>query len=128
MPLKTLKQFQHQRDSWKRTLAFMQEENVFLKNRLAEVLNDKVDGDLLQRAEGFQSNFLQEDDLISLLRSDIAEFDKLLVRELFVNGTILKVVERKYRNIRKLMTAAEKQFGNLKLEFNNYLFENFKMS
>lgn len=125
MPLRTLRQFQHERDSWRRTLAFMEEENVFLKNRLAEVLNDSVDTFFLQRAESFQSNFLRADDLFSLLRVNVAEFDKLLAPELFRRGAILPVVERSYRNICKLMDNVQNKFESWKLEFSNYLIENF---
>jgi regulator of replication initiation timing len=124
MPELKLKQLQYETDTWKRLLGFMMEENIHLKNRLSEVLKDKFDKNLLERVEGFQSNFIREDEMISLLRNDVAELDKLLVREIFEDGTIIKKVDSKLKHLRNNIKNAEKEFSRLKLEFNNYLSEN----
>ena len=85
MPELKLKQLQYERDTLKRLLDFMIDENVHMKNRLSEVLQDKFDKNLLKRIEFFQSTFLKEDELIGLLRNDFAELNKLLVIEIFEN-------------------------------------------
>jgi hypothetical protein len=118
-----LKQFRYESDAWKRLLAFMSEENIRLKNRLSEVLKDGFDDELLIKAEDFQTHFVKEDDLIRLLRNDIAELDKILVKDLSVDGSILKSVERKFESIRNSISIAEKQFGHLKCEFSKYLLQ-----
>jgi len=33
-----IKQFRHETETWKRTLGFIEEENIILKNRLSEIL------------------------------------------------------------------------------------------
>jgi regulator of replication initiation timing len=124
MPELKLKQLQYESDSWKRLLGFIMDENIHLKNRLSEVLKDKFDNNLLEEVEGFQSSFIKEDELIGLLRNDVAELDKLLVREIFEDGKIANEIDKKLNRLRNNITIAEKQFGKLKVEFNSYLSEN----
>jgi regulator of replication initiation timing len=124
MPVVKLKQLQYESDGWKRLLGFMMEETVHLKNRLSEVLKDKFDNNLLEEAEGFQSNFIKEDELVGLLRNEVAELDKLLLREIFEDGKIAYEIEKKMSRLRNNIIVAENQFGKLKKEFNSYLSEN----
>lgn len=124
MPELKLKQLQYEADTWKRLLAFMMDENVHLKNRLSEILKDKFDKNLLEGVEAFQSSFLKEDEMIGLLRNDVAELDKLLVREIFEDGTLIKKVDAKLKHIRHNIKNAEKEFSSLKSDFNNYLSQN----
>ncbi len=124
MPELKLKQLQYETDTWKRLLGFMMDENIQLKNRISQILKDRFDQNLLEEVEGYQSSFVKEDELIGLLRNDIAELDKLLQKEVFEDGMIIKIVEGKLKKIRNNIKNAEKQFGKLKMEFNNYLSEN----
>lgn len=118
-----LKQLQYESDTWKRLLGFIADENIYLKSRLAEVLHDSTDRSLLEEAENFQSAFVQEDGRIGFLRNELAELDKLLVREVFEDGAIVKKVESKLNRIRHNIRNTELQFIKLKSEFNNYLAE-----
>jgi predicted nucleic acid-binding Zn-ribbon protein len=124
MPDLKLKQLQYESDTWKRLLAFMMDENVHLKNRLSEVLKNGSDTTLLGEMENFQNNFVREDELIRLLRKDIAEVDKLLVREVFEDGKIIKHLNKKMKTLRSNITQVEKKFGQLKSYFHSYLSEN----
>lgn len=121
-----LKQLQHESDTWKRSLAFMMDENVQLKNRLADILRSEFDNNLLEDIENFQTNFIREDEMISLLKTDIAKLDKLLVREVFEDGHIFENINRILSEIRRNIGSAETQFVKLKLEFNSYLLENLQ--
>jgi hypothetical protein len=123
MPGLKLKQLQHESDTWKRVLGFMSDENVHLKNRLSEILKTNDNKSLLVKAEGFQNNFVREDEVIRLLRNDIAVFDKLLVREIFEDGIVMNDLVKKLKLIRSNINKTEKGFNKLKLEFNNYLLE-----
>lgn len=118
-----VEQLQYESDTWKRVLSFMSEENIRLKHRLSEVLRNKFDPRLLVKAEIFQNNFIREDDLIALLQNDIADFDRVLVRELFEDGVIVADVKRRVKGIRAHINTVEKGFNKLKFEFNNYLTE-----
>ena len=124
MPDLRLKQLHYESDTWKRLLGFILDENIQLKNRLSEVLKDKFDKNLLAEVEAFQNSFIKEDALVALLRNDVAEFDKLLVREICEDGKIINKIDIRMKNLRNNIMNAEIQFGKLKSEFNNYLSEN----
>lgn len=118
-----LKQLQHESDSWKRLLAFITEENIFLKNRITEILKNETDAETLAEIEKFHTSFINQDELIGLLRHDIMEYDKLLIREQIEDVHSIKKVEKKMKELRHGITTTEIKFGKLKSDFNNYLAE-----
>ena len=123
MPDAKLKQLQYEADTWKRLLGFMVEENIYLKNRIAEILRNGFGKDKLEVVEEFQNKFIKQDDLVKLIRHQVVELDKLLVREIFEDGKIIHAVNKKLSAVRNNVTLAEKEFTKLKLSFNNYLLE-----
>ncbi len=119
-----IRQFRHESDTWKRNLEFMMQENVNLKNRLAEVLQSvSSDGDILDTAEQYQNDFIREDEMIHLLRGDIAKQDGLLVREIYENGHLIKDVVHQQRKLSEEVKNAIVEFNRLKFDFNSYLGE-----
>jgi len=118
------KQLQYEINTWKRLLGFMMEENIHLKIRLSEVLKNKFDNNLLEEVEDFYNKIIKEDDLFLLLRNEINELDKLLENIEFKEEDILIKANRKFNRFRNNINATEKQFGKLKMNFNNYLLEN----
>src|SRR6478609_577274 len=71
-------QYHHENKTWSRLLEFFKQENTFLKNRLAEVLDNNIDKDFLARAEQFQNRFIILDEFIDELRHDINVHDRKL--------------------------------------------------
>ena len=126
MPEFKLKQLQFENNTWKRLLCFMMDENIHLKNRIAEILKTTVEKNMLEEIENFQNSFIRQDDLIGLLRNDAFELDRLLVRERFEDGKIIKIIDDRLKKLRNNINIAEKQFSKLKSEFNNYLSENIE--
>ncbi len=116
-----LKQLQYESDTWKRTLGFMIDENIRLKHRITEILKNGFDKNQLEAVEEFQNSFIKEDELIYLMRNEVSEFDKLIVREIFEDGQIVNDVYKKLNQLRHNITVAEGQFNKLKHEFNHYL-------
>jgi hypothetical protein len=109
-------------DEWKRTLAFLSQENSFLKLRLAEILNGKESSaDFLEAAELYQSRFIQKDEIIKLMLHDVSKLDDLLTREIYENGMLIKEVVYKQNHLRKQVKFLETEFNTLKLQFNTYL-------
>ena len=125
IPVIKLEQLQFESDTWKHLLGCMVDENVRLKMRLSEVLKDKFNQNLLEDAENFQSRFLKEDELIALLRNDMAELEKVLKRET-AEEVVIKEVYKKLKVIKKNIKTAEKHLSTLQLEFNNYIAENIE--
>ena len=124
MPAIKIKELQHETDSWKRRLAFMKEENILFKNTISEILSDGFNRNLLEEVEEFQNRFIKADEVIGLLRNDIAEIDKLLLREIFEDGKIVREIELKFKRFRNHLLVAQRQFDNLKTEFNSFVGKN----
>src|SRR4026209_1512 len=92
-----LKQLQYESDSWKDLLGFMMDENIRQKNRLSEILHNGFNRNLLEEMENFQSRFINEDERIRLLRHELVELDKLLIREIFDDGKIIKKINTRFK-------------------------------
>ena len=121
LPELKLIQLQYEINTWKRLLSFMSEENIQLKNRLSEVLKNNFDKNLLEEVEIYYTNIIKEDELFILLRNEINELDNLLVRKVFEEEEFMKNFEKKFRRFSNNIKNSEKQFGKLKMNFNNYL-------
>ena len=115
MPELKLKQIEYEFDSWNRSLEYIVDGNIRLKNRLSEILKDKFDKYLLEEVDDFQTRFIKEDELISLIRNDIAELKRLSDRAIFEKGKLKPEIDRKLKKIRNNLGIAEKQFSLLKV-------------
>ncbi len=124
MPELKLKQIEYESDTWNRTLAYLIDENIHLKNRLSEILRDKFDKYLLEEVDGFQSRFIREDELIGLIRNDVVELSKLFEGDVYAGGKLKPEIDSRLKRIRNNLRNAEKQFSELKSDFNNFLSEN----
>lgn len=120
----TLSQLQSKSDSLKQLLGFMMEENSSLKYQLSEVLKEKFDKNMLLEAEKYQSYFIKEDELIGLLRNDIAILDKDM--NIMHNETVvdIRVIDKKLKSLHKHITTAGNQFCKLRFNFIKYLKNN----
>lgn len=98
---------QEERYTWLRMLDVIQQENIELKNQLAEMIKNDIGRKSLERAEYYQNEFLNKDTIIALLRHDI-------VRQ---NNT----EKLKQEKLRRDMDLMGKEFNRLKTEFSNYL-------
>jgi len=119
-----IQQLQYESDTWKRLLAFMVDESIHRKNRLVEILKKMSDKDVLVEAEKFQNRFLEQDNLIGLLRNEVAEFDRLLTREIFEDGKVIEAMDLKHKNIETCFNTAKAKLEDLSRSFNDYLLEN----
>ncbi len=112
-------QFHHENKTWTRLLEFFKQENTFLKNRLAEVVDQRMDKEFLVLAETFQNKFIIKDEYIDELRNDINIQDEHLKegKNLFDDNKLSKHQEK----LRNEMEYFEKDFNKLKNEFNKIL-------
>ena len=120
-----IKQYQYECASSMRSLTFMMEENIQLKNRLSELLKGMVSTDLLNLAEGFQNKILAQENIISGLREDIRVFDRVIAREGNVDGVRKERIVAGFENLRQKIADSEQKFNSIKSEFNKYCQENF---
>ncbi|HET9826411.1 MAG TPA: hypothetical protein VFP87_13820 [Chitinophagaceae bacterium] len=68
-----------EREAWKKILGVLEQENIFQKNKLAEMLkahekdcNEK----LLDILERYQSEFLQQDEAFKIMWNDLASLER----------------------------------------------------
>ena len=120
------KQFQHETSTWKRMLDFMQEENIHLKNRLSDVLKESFNKKMLDDVEIFQNNFIKADELIILLKNELAGIEKSLLTKFFVPEEMNRAIEIPIKKMRINIDTAEKHFTKMNNDFNNYLSENLQ--
>lgn len=112
-------QLQHENKTWSRLLDFFKQENAILKTRLAEVVDQVADKGFLAHAEYFQNKFIIKDEFIDELRRDInIQINGLTVKP----GDIAdhKLIKRQEK-LRNEIEHFEKEFMQLKNEFNKYL-------
>ncbi len=119
-----LKQIQHEVESWRRTLLYMQEENIHLKNRLSEVLKDRFENKMLDVVDVFQSKFIMGDDLVNSLKREVAAIEEKLYTKSISAVKVVYPPRKTMRTMRKNLEIAEKMFAGIKTDFNHYLTEN----
>jgi hypothetical protein len=120
-----IRQFIYEAESWKRLLAFLRQENVHFKTRLAEIVNDSNDNDLLVAAEKFQDEFLSQDRMLLYLSEELTKQNKLLQREMYEDGELFKEANRNQKTLREDFKKAEELFARVKDTFSDYLVEHF---
>ena len=119
-----LTQVRYEKETWKRLVSFMTEENIFLKNRLSEVLKDSFSYNLLEKLECFQSTFINVDNLMDLFRHDLAELEDLLAKETTGEDHTLINIQTKLKTLRTVLMNVERELSKLKINFHTYLSEN----
>lgn len=112
-------QFHHENKTWSRLLDFFKQENTFLKTRLAEVVDYSVDKEFLALAEQFQNRFILKDEYIDELRHDInlQELELINLNHNLIGNKLIRQQEK----LRNEMEYFEKDFTELKNEFNKHL-------
>jgi predicted RNase H-like nuclease (RuvC/YqgF family) len=119
-----INQLQIEVNTWKRFLNFFRDENVCLKNRLSDILKNGFDRNLLEELENFQTKFIKHDEVISLLRNEIAELDRLLSIERSGDGLPDEKIDKEFDHLRNIIVTSEREFCKLQLNFNIYLSKN----
>lgn len=115
-------QFYHENKTWERSLDFFKQENAFLKTRLSEVVDHKTDKEFLALAEQFQNQFILKDEFIDELRHDI-NLQQVVLKDYQLpgNAAVDGKLSKKQVKLRNEIEYLEKDFTNLKNEFNRYL-------
>lgn len=124
-PETVIEQFIYESEEWGRLLAFLRQENVFYKSRLADVVNNSEDEDVLLSAEKFQEDFLSQDRMIDFLYSELSKQTNLLQKDIYVDGEIFRDVVQNQKKLRSDIQKAEAIFSKTKTEFAHYLVDLF---
>ena len=112
----------HEHLSWEPMLDFFKQENAFLKTRLSQVVDKKTDKDFLAYAEHFQNQFIIKDEFIDELNHDVREMQDICARDMkMLKNNPDKKTEGRHNKLRNEIEFLEKNFTQLKNEFNKYI-------
>lgn len=120
-PESMLRQFVYETEEWGRLLAFLKQEMVSYKSRLAEVVNTIEDDDVLAEAENFHDNFLSQDKIIEFLSTELNKHSRLLEKDLYLDGELFGDVAKEHKKLKSDIQKAEEIFGRMKTNFADYL-------
>lgn len=124
MPKLKINQYRSESNAWQRSLSYMTDENIQMKIRLAEILSDDFDLRLLPMVENFHSLVLNEEEVLNLLRHNVAELNKSLLKEGSDYHAMSMDISHLRTRLQFQIAAAEKRFTKLKSEFYEFLSEN----
>ena len=114
-------QLHYEIQRWLRTLEFIKEENLLLKNRLAEMIHLKTGKHLIRQAEDFQNFFLNNDTIIAMLKNDVHKQERLLTKDILNDEAAAKKAMKGQQILRSDMDKLEKNFSKLNMDFNTFL-------
>jgi hypothetical protein len=120
-PDSILRQFIYESEEWGRLLAFLKQENVYYKSRLAEVVNTADDDDIIAEAEKFNEDFLSQDRIIDFLMEELKNHNKLFQKDWYIDGELFKDVMRHQKKLRTDIEKAEEIFSGTKKNFSGFL-------
>lgn len=105
----------HEINSWLRMLDYMQQEIIFMKNQLAEVVKTDITKEVLTGLEHYQNVFLTKDTVIAFFRKDIQQLKQQLngISNNPVNTQTLRI------DLRKM----EHEFYSLKASYNDSIMQ-----
>ena len=101
----------------------MQQENSYLKNLLADAVNQDINNEMLVEAEDFQNRFIKNDEIIALLRRDIYNFNERLSDHSSKAGMDNEKYYSVQKKLRNEIELLEQQFNKLKFEFLYFISE-----
>ncbi len=120
MTEKMVFQYQYERESWLRMLAFLKKEMVFLKIRLSEIIKNESDNKLLEQVECFQNSFLNIETTITLLQQEIREqYILTSPRNKAEEAIAIKLLER-HNRLRDEMGKMWEEFSSIQDGFCQY--------
>jgi predicted nucleotidyltransferase len=117
----SLRQCIYESDQWGRLLAFLKQENVFCKSRLAEAVATLDDEGSVEEAEEFNDQFLSQDSMIEYLENELKKHRKLLQKDLYGDEQVLKNIIKSQRMLGRNMQNAEEIFSRTRRRFSIYL-------
>lgn len=122
--LNKTEQFLHENIAWKRLLEFFIQENIYLKTRLSQVVDREIDITFIAHAEHFQNEFILKDEIMHDIERDVRDQEKSLQLGLKQIGLPDHKTIKRQEKLRNEISYLEKEFLELKNQFNKYLLSN----
>lgn len=118
-----INKWRRENESWRRTLVFLNEEDIILKAGISDVLKNMIstDEDILKMVEQFHSNLLSQSDTARFLRKEVDDMQRQLIGEFYGDSDWLNSLNLQQRRLRIGIKNMELEFLKLKFDFNNYI-------
>ncbi|MGF7231231.1 hypothetical protein [Arachidicoccus sp.] len=100
-------------------LDWIRQENVLLKNRLSNAVQQEVNKSYLARAEHFQQKFIEKDQIVELLRHEINTL--LMSHYNHYHRQETSLMQKKFHLLKRDIEKVKDEFELLKLSFEQYL-------
>jgi hypothetical protein len=116
----SVEQLEFESDRWKRLVQFIQLENSYCKNRLAEVIkNSNASTGFLEQAEFYQNYYIQQDTHLSLLKHDLNKFGRLVEQEKSIDGVVN--IQNTHSQLKREIEKLETDFHEMQQKFSNFV-------
>lgn len=119
-PDQVIKQYVFEAEGWARFLAYLRQEVISYKTRLAEIVTSGSDNELLEAAENFQETFLSQDRIVSFLSDELKKQNQLLQADIRQSEEVFNQLVKGQKTLRKDMRIEEQLFARVKEEFADY--------
>lgn len=118
----SVEHIEYENDRWQRLVQFIQLENSYSKNRLAEVIKtNEAPADFLEEAEFYQNYYIQQDTHLALLKHDLVNFGRLLEKEKFLDGAVVNQLQNTHSRLSREIEKLETDFHDMQRKFNNFV-------
>lgn len=111
----------HENEAQKKTLQCLREENLNMKNHLLKTIKQLDKNQYLKKIEVFQSEFIQQDLIIDIFRTDQAQLLQNITLEKNENIKRSASRDNKFLKFRKELRKYELGFIELKFKFYTFL-------
>jgi hypothetical protein len=111
----------HENEAQKKTLQCLREENLNMKNHLLKTIKQLNKNQYLKKIEFFQSEFIQQDLIIDIFRTDQAQLLQSITLEKNENIKRSASRDNKFLKFRKEFRKYELAFIALKFKFYTFL-------
>jgi len=107
-------------DKWRLALAERTEENLLLKDNLADILKNNYDKNLLEEIEDLQTRLICEDELIASLKSLINDLEEQIIADMASDGKLSHSAHSKMVWIQREIACSDVRFCELKEAFSSF--------
>lgn len=116
-------QIHQENNQWFITLDIMNQDCIYMKDRLSKLVDMFNETDIIERAEQFQNLILLKEEAIELLKHDLRSQEELIEKKIEYSDLESDETQTKQDLIRRQIIYLEKDFYEMKQSFNNYLAE-----
>lgn len=115
--MNNIRTYQLETTTWLQKLDELQQENILLKNTVANIIKNDVANNMLDAMEQFLNKFIDKDAALELLRHDIAR----AIKQANIAMATTKNISTQHKKLSREILLMEEEFNRLKTQFNHFI-------